>query len=1065
MKKTFWLALILLLICVIAFSGCDNNGDTSPDTGDSNQTTESGGNDNSSAVCVHSYGEWATIKQATCKGEGKQVRSCSKCSETEESTVPKSNIHTEVLDAAVPATCTTDGKTEGKHCSVCNKTLVVQTAIKAPGHTEVIDPAVNATCKTEGKTEGKHCSECSTILIAQESVSKLNHNYENYICTACDDEYYTPTLVFVLSEDNASYIVSGITDNTETTVVIPSKYNSKPVSAIGYEAFNESNIKSVVFGSNIKLIDAWAFRACTQLTTIVLPDNLTQIGEGAFAGCVGLSSVVMKDNVETIGKMAFYQCGNLSSINLSKKLTSIGVGAFADNVKLETIVFPDTLITIGEQAFVGCIKIKSITIPNKVETIDNYAFAQCAALEEINIGTSNLKIGSRSFMECEALVNLYIPGTVEYIDIQAFAYCTSLTEVVVINGVKSINSAAFQGCTKIEYMELPFIGHTSTNDQYIGWIFGIVSWYKDNASVVPSSLKSIGYTGGSLPSNAFYGCESIEIFYYCPEGTHSVTKDAYQAPTCQQTGLTEGSHCSKCNKVLVEQNVIDKEPHNYVNNICSYCKNSKEKQAELDIESARHNESVSNYNTLIQQYTESIANAKKLYGIDTVPEESGYYRYLIQECDTLIDNLKNSIAHYQMQEQMYGYDRSAQIAECENKIELQKQKKANYNKYLTIAEYEETLLSYQQQLQEENAQHTENIRLIEAKHYCIAHGHTNVVIDPAKVTTCGGEGLSEGSHCADCKVVIIEQTVTPPPGHSFSNGNNCSVCGSPKPSDGLRYTLRSDGKSYALSGMGSCTDTKVIIADLYNGLPVVEIAAEAFYKNTRITSVVVPENVRVIGTSAFFRCENLVSITLPSTLEEVKYFAFYNCEKLTGIYISDISKWCSVNFIDQGSNNPLDYAGNLYLNGELVTDLVIPSDVTVIAPSVFGDCTSITSVTIPATVKTIGSSAFSMCTNLKEVKIENGVTTIDKYAFYACWNLETVVIGNTVATIGEWAFEYCNKLTTIYFEGTKAAWNKISVGSNNSQLTNATCYYYSSTNPNETNAYWHYVNGIPTIWN
>ena len=158
MKKTFWLALILLLICVIAFSGCDNNGDTSPDTGDSNQTTESGGNDNSSAVCVHSYGEWATIKQATCKEEGKQVRSCSKCSETEESTVPKSNIHTEVVDAAVPATCTTDGKTEGKHCSVCNKTLVAQTVIKTLGHTEVIDPAVNATCKTEGKTEGKHCS-------------------------------------------------------------------------------------------------------------------------------------------------------------------------------------------------------------------------------------------------------------------------------------------------------------------------------------------------------------------------------------------------------------------------------------------------------------------------------------------------------------------------------------------------------------------------------------------------------------------------------------------------------------------------------------------------------------------------------------------------------------------------------------------------------------------------------------------------------------------------------------------------------------------------------------------
>ena len=942
MKKTFWLALILLLICVIAFSGCDNNGDASPDTDNGNQTIENGGNGNSSAACVHSYSEWATIKQATCKEEGKLIRTCSKCSETEESTISKTDIHTEVVDAAVPETCTTDGKTEGKHCSVCNKTLVAQTVIKAPGHTEVIDPAVNATCKTEGKTEGKHCSECSTILIAQESVSKLKHNYENYICTACDDEYYTPTLVFAFSEDNASYIVSGITDNTETTVVIPSKYNNKPVSAIGYEAFNESNIKSVVLGAKIKLIDAWAFRACTQLTTIVLPDNLTQIGEGAFAGCAGLSSVVMKDNVETLGKMAFYQCGNLSSINLSKKLTSIGVGAFADNVKLETIVFPDTLISIGEQAFVGCIKLKSITIPNKVETIDNYAFAQCAALEEINIGTSNLKIGSRSFMECEALVSLYIPGTVEYIDIQAFAYCTSLTEVIVINGIKSINSAAFQGCAKIEYMELSFIGHTSTNDQYIGWLFGITSWYKGNASVVPSSLKSIGYTGGTLPSNAFYGCESIELFYYCPEGTHSVAKDAYQAPTCQQTGLTEGSHCSKCNRVLVKQKSIDKVPHDYVNNICSYCKNSKEKQAELDVENARHNEAVNNYNSLIQQYTVYLANAKKSYGINTVTEGSGYYRYLIEECDTLIDNLNNSISHYRLQEEWYGYDCSSQIADCYDKIEYQKERKALYQKYLTIAEYQEKILEYQQELESENTKYSNTIQAIETKYYCLEHGHTKIVIDQSVEKTCTTDGLTEGKHCDDCNTVIIKQDIIPTSGHSFGSDNKCVVCGFMKPSEGLLYSLRDDGVSYSVSGIGTCKDTNIIIAEVYNNLPVVEISTSAFESCTTIISVWIPDSIQIIGKDAFVLCSSLESVRFGNGVQMICEGAFTRCTALNNI--------------------------------------VIPNSVTTIQPYVFALCYEFTSIKYDGTISQWNDinkyGAWNSLSKIKTIYCTNGQVDI-----------------------------------------------------------------------------------------
>ena len=86
--------------------------------------------------------------------------------------------HTEVVDAAVAATCTETGLTEGKHCSVCGEVLVKQETVVALGHTEVIDEAVAPDCTNTGLTEGKHCSVCNEVLDAQTVVAALGHTEE-----------------------------------------------------------------------------------------------------------------------------------------------------------------------------------------------------------------------------------------------------------------------------------------------------------------------------------------------------------------------------------------------------------------------------------------------------------------------------------------------------------------------------------------------------------------------------------------------------------------------------------------------------------------------------------------------------------------------------------------------------------------------------------------------------------------------------------------------------------------------------------------------------------------------
>ena len=164
-----------------------------------------------------------------------------------------------------------------------------------------------------------------------------------------------------------------------------------------------------------------------------------------------------------------------------------------------------------------------------------------------------------------------------------------------------------------------------------------------------------------------------------------------------------------------------------------------------------------------------------------------------------------------------------------------------------------------------------------------------------------------------------------------------------------------------------------------------------------------------IGTEALRNCNRLTSVTIPESVAYIDYEAFYGCAGLTAVHITNMAAWCNIEFQEEfrSSSNPLFYAHHLFLNGEEVTDLVIPDGVTSIGRYAFDNCTALTSITISDGVTRVGSQAFRSCGNLTSVTIPPSVTTIESYAFIWCFNLNAVHISDLAAWCGNSFYHSC----------------------------------------------------------
>ncbi|OPZ33585.1 MAG: hypothetical protein BWY97_00522 [Tenericutes bacterium ADurb.BinA124] len=669
------------------------------------------------------------------------------------------------------------------------------------------------------------------------------------------------------------------------------------------------------------------------------------------------------------------------------------------------VVIPSTyngkpVKALEKWAFFLNANLESVFIPGSIKTIGVDVFCTCIALKSVTIEEGVEKIDMCAFMACPALTSIVLPNSLKEIGDAAFAECETLESVTFGNGLETICMWAFSNCTSLVEISLP------------------------------NNVKTIG-------EKAFGNCSSLENITI-PDSIETIDLDAFADCTSLTYTLYEnGKYLGNAdNSYVALIEVLDTEGTSFtVHDNCKVLANSAfENYANfttITLGNNLNNISDKAFSGCTSLTAINVPNSAKYIGanafegcsaLKTVVLGSGVTeirRYAFNSC-AILDTINIPDGVTSIDGGAFHNCVSLTTISLPNSITHMGEEAFGGCRYLTYNE-------------DENHRYLGN----DSNPYL-------VFVEP--YSSSSSIVVKEG-----CKIIC----------------------------DNAFYQCRKSLQSVTFPnsithiGDGVLTDcfnlTKVVIGEentVYDSRndcnAIIETKANKLIAGIKTSTI--PEGVRIIGREAFKYVE-LENVTIPDTVTTIEDRAFYGASKLTSIVIP---------------NSVTKLGKEVFRSCKALATVTIGSGLKGIAYGSFDSCSGLTSVTMTGSTTYIGEDAFSSCVLLTSIVLPEGMVLIDDCAFYGCTALEDIKLSNSIESIGSQVFDKCNATSIIIPASVKHLFGRISWDATvpEKYYCEATSepqgfpkywnndkpvYWYSDTE-NKDGSHWHYVDGVPTVW-
>ena len=874
-----------------------------------------------------------------------------------------------------------------------------------------------------------------------------------------------------------------------------------------------NDIKRVVISSGVENIADYAFNGCANMTSVDIPETVTSIGSRAFDFCSGLTDIEIPEAVTSIGDNAFSGCMGLKNVTVPTNVTTIGTQAFASCSYLESIVLPAGLTDLAGDALANCYELLDVYFGGTRETWKSFNVrysgstkTHCGVTDPAGHWTSTSQeptCSEEGFIgkKCGCgwtRVESTVPATGQHIFEKKVATETYLAE-----------TAKCQSAAKYYFScECGAVGEETFE-------YGEPNGHAHESVVTAPTCTEDGYTTYTCHCGDSYVADEVEKLGHDMD-EWGVILD----PTCTEDG-TKRADCTRCDYFETEaidavghwyESVVVTAPTCTENGYTTYTCHCGDSYVADEVEKLGHEMEawyiVENPTCTVDgseqrncsrcDYSESETLSMVGHDIgdwyvalDPTCTEDGTKRADCSRCDYFETEAIDAVGHWYESVVVTaptctenGYTTYA--CHCGDSYVADEVEKLGHD----VGDWYVTL---DPTCTEEGSKRADCSRCdyFETETIPADGEHTFEEVADEKylvsAATCTAKAVYfKSCHCGAVSEETFEDSGSG--GHAPDENHVCTVCGhiggycgDPTVNDGknVKWELDKATGKLTITGQGEMAEfygngrapwytykRSVVCAEIGEGIT--NISSEAFLDCTKMISITLPESLTSIDFRAFMNCEKLASIAIPRNVANIGSDAFYNCEDLTDVYISDLAAWLKLPFSEQNDwANPLygteKETTRLYLNGALLTSVVIPEGITEIPWYAFRGCSSITSVKLASSVTFIGRFAFYGC-SISELVIPDGVEQIEVFAFGNCRRLETVAIGegtyiigdcafdgctalnrialpSTVEEIESYVFDGCSNLWHVLFAGTQAQWNAVELGDSNENLLNATIHY------------------------